>query len=94
MQLTCNELKDFSAVWKDDFLGHKGFLLPGPSSYALGKAMQMEVMVKGEPWGKVEVIPVWQNLYGVESEATPKGIFLRLVKSDKCFEEHLAALPS
>ncbi|WP_462323852.1 hypothetical protein [Desulfoplanes sp.] len=92
MQLKCNALKDFSSIWKEDFLGQKGFLLPGPKSYIMGETLQVDVLVKGEQWGSVEVIPVWHNLYGVESDLVPRGIFLRIVKSDQTFERKLAGL--
>jgi hypothetical protein len=92
MQLKCNALKDFSSIWRNDFLGQKGFLLPGTRSYVMGEALQVEVFVKGEHWGSVEVMPVWHNLYGVATELTPKGIFLRLVKSDQNFDRKLASL--
>jgi hypothetical protein len=58
----------------------------------MGEALQVEVFVKGEHWGSVEVMPVWHNLYGVATELTPKGIFLRLVKSDQNFDRKLASL--
>lgn len=92
MQLKCNALRDFSSIWKNDFFGQKGFLLPGPKSYAMGETLPVEVLVMGESWGIVEVIPVWHNLYGLETELLPRGIFLRLLKSDKTFERKLAAL--
>ncbi|PIE68887.1 MAG: hypothetical protein CSA21_04955 [Deltaproteobacteria bacterium] len=92
MQLKCNTLKDFSSIWQNDFLGQKGFLLPGTTSYVMGETLQVDVVVMGESWGHVEVTPVWHNLYGVESEWTPRGIFLRLITSDQTFDRHLATL--
>ncbi|GAU09677.1 hypothetical protein DPF_2408 [Desulfoplanes formicivorans] len=92
MQLKCNALKDFSSIWKSDFLGQKGFLLPGTRSYVMGETLQVDVFVMNEHWGRVEVVPVWHNLYGVVSELTPRGIFLRLIKSDQTFDRKLASL--
>ena len=92
MQLKCTTLRNFSAIWKNDFFGQKGFLLPGPKSYVMGETLHVDVIVKEELWGSVDVVPVWHNLYGLEAELLPRGIFLRLVKSDQTFERKLAAL--
>lgn len=95
MQLRFSSLKGFVSVWKKDFIGQQGFLLPflpEKKKIKLGQEIEIEVNVEGEAWGKVWVVAVWKNLFGLVDENTPRGVFLRLIKAEQPFERKINTL--
>lgn len=92
MQLKFTTLKDFASVWKSAFLGHQGLFLPGQQKLKIGQLLDAEVIVEGENWGKVQLVVVWMNQHGLNSELTPKGLFLRLLTSGPDFQRKVAGL--
>jgi hypothetical protein len=92
MYLKFNKVEDFFKVWKEDFFGQRGLFLPVDKRFGLGQAVSIQIFVKGEDWGKIEVLSVWANIHGPEKEDIPRGIFLRLIKAESEFERKLAAV--
>ena len=89
MQLKIKDLKDFSALWQDDFLGQRGMLIPNSKKFQIGQKLDLEVIVDNEPWGSLKTVIVWHNMYGVVTRNTPTGIFLRMISSDELFGRKL-----
>ncbi|MFW6323548.1 MAG: hypothetical protein ACOC0U_00660 [Desulfovibrionales bacterium] len=90
MNLRFSSLKGFASIWRKDFIGHQGFLLPflpRKKDLKLGQELEIDINVEGEPWGKVWAIAVWKNVFGIIDENTPRGIFLRIRKVDDLFEQ-------
>ena len=97
MNLRFSSLKGFASVWKKDFLGHQGFLLPflpRKKQIKLGQEMEIEINVEGEGWGTIWAVAVWKNVFGMIDENTPRGVFLRIIKMDPHFERKVGSLIS
>ena len=84
MQLKFNTLKEIASVWR-----HRGFFLPAQKKLKLGQNLEVEVIVEGGSWGKVNLVVVWYNWHGVTSDSTPRGVFMRLMNADPEFEKHI-----
>lgn len=89
MQLKFNSIKEIASVWKSNFLGHRGFFLPGQKKLKLGQKLDVEVFVEGSSWGKVNLVVVWYNWHGVTTQATPRGVFLRVINAVPEFEKQI-----
>jgi hypothetical protein len=90
MNLRFSSLKGFTSIWRKEFIGQQGFLLPflpKKKEIRLGEELEIDINVEGEPWGKVWAVAVWKNVSGVIDETTPRGIFLRIRKVDSQFEK-------
>ena len=92
MNLKFSKRKDFASIWRSDFLGQKGFFLPGQRKLDLSKEMEVELVVAGESWGTAQVVVSWINQHGNTSEMTPQGVFLQLIKADKELERKIQDL--
>ncbi len=92
MRLTFPSLAKFASVWQEDFLGQQGFLLPPKYDMPLGQEVDLEVLVQDEKWGRARMLPIWSNRYGPNTEATPQGVFLRLIRADDALERRLRGL--
>ncbi len=80
---------DLLKIWKEDFLGNRGFFLPGEEKFALGEEMDLVLEVDNVEIGKAKVCVAWQNLYGKVSEFTPRGSFLKIINMDSDLEKTL-----
>jgi hypothetical protein len=92
MNLKFSKSKDFASIWRRDFLGQKGFFLPGQRNLPLSKEMEVELMVAGESWGTAQVVVSWSNQHGNASDLTPHGVFLQLLKADRELERRIKDL--
>lgn len=95
MNLRFSSLKGFASVWKMEFIGHKGLLLPflpKKQQLKMGQELEIEINVEGEVWGKVWAVAVWKNVFGLIDESTPRGLFLRIVKMEPSFEKKVNSL--
>ncbi len=81
--------KDLLKIWKDDFLGNRGFFLPGESKFSLGEEIELAFETDNESLGKARACVVWQNIYGRISEFTPRGTFLRVISMDPELEKNI-----
>ncbi|WP_457572284.1 hypothetical protein [Desulfovulcanus sp.] len=66
--------------------------MPADKRFTLGQTISVQLIVQDEDWGRIEVVPVWVNLFGMEKEEMPHGTFLRLIKTGPKFERKLAAV--
>ena len=89
MQLRLGSLKDFVSIWRDDFLGRQGFFLPEKRKFVMGEPFKIDVRVQEEQWGSVEVALAWYNINGMNTEQTPRGVFLALLQADGSFRKKL-----
>jgi hypothetical protein len=97
MNLRFSSLKGFASVWKRDFMGHQGFLLPflpRKKQIKLGQELEIDVNVEGDTWGKIWAIATWKNVYGMVDENTPRGVFLRITKMEPQFERKVGGVIS
>jgi len=89
MKLTFASAKQLSQVWRQDFLGLQGFLLPGEQSLQLGQELEVTLLVNEQHWGSGRAKVIWQNVYAQDSELTPKGTFLALTVTDSKLQKQL-----
>lgn len=92
MHLKFSKPKDFASIWRSDFLGQKGFFLPGQRKLPLSRELEVELVVAGESWGTAQTVVSWINQYGNASEMTPQGVFLQLIKADSELERRIKDL--
>ncbi len=89
MKIRLSSRGDLMRIWKDDFLGNRGFFLPGEGKFSVGEEMEVTFEVEGKEVGKAKVYVAWQNLYGRVGELTPRGTFLRVMTMDEGLERSL-----
>jgi hypothetical protein len=95
MNLRFSSLKGFAEVFKRDFLGQQGFLLPHlprKKQIRLGVEMEIDIDVEGDSWGRIRAVAVWKNIFGAIDENTPRGVFLRIVKAEPLFESKVGGM--
>jgi len=89
MELKLPASKDLSCIWKENFLGCKGFLIPGEQEFALGREMNMVLIIEKKMWGTLKMVPVWANIFGPPSQELPRGTFFRLLSCDRELEKKI-----
>jgi hypothetical protein len=97
MHLRFSSLKGFASVWRKDFIGHQGFLLPflpKKKQIRLGQEMEIDVDVEGDSWGRIRAVAAWKNVFGMIDENTPRGVFLRITTMEPQFERKIDELGS
>jgi hypothetical protein len=97
MHLRFTSLKGFAAVWRNDFIGHQGLLLPflhQKEQITLGRQLEIDISVEGDSWGRIWAVAAWKNLFGTIDENIPRGVFVRIVKMEPEFERRLGAMIS
>lgn len=89
MKLTFSNTKQLNRAWKPDFLGLQGFLLPRDQNLELGQELEINLVVNKQECGSANAKVTWQNLYGQNSELTPRGIFIALTSADSKLRHQL-----
>ena len=92
MRLAFPTFAQLKQVWREDFLGQRGFFLPPKYDMPLGQEVELDVEVGGEKWGRARLVPVWKNQHGPQSEHLPLGLFLRLLSAEDGVEQRLGEL--
>ncbi len=89
MELKLPASKDLARVWQESFLGTKGFFIPGDHEFILEREMDIDLIIAGEKWGTLKMVPVWANLYGPVSTDLPRGTFLKLLSCESELEKKI-----
>jgi len=90
MELRLSSVSEFLKIWKTDFLGHRGLLIPGDNNFALGKEFTITILIDKETWGSAQVLPVWANSFGPVSADLPRGTFLKIIRAEKCLLQKIS----
>jgi hypothetical protein len=91
MKLHCKSLQDLFKLYKPDFLGQKGFLLPGQQPFSPGMTVDLSISVNEEYIGTAKTTMIWQNLEMKGSDILPLGTFFKLLNADKNLEQTLSS---
>jgi hypothetical protein len=92
LRLSFSSRSQLASVWRDNLFGHQGVLLPVKHELPLGQEIDLEVLVRGESWGRARFLPLWCNRYGQDTSQTPRGLFLSLVQAESQLEQRLDQL--
>ncbi len=88
-KLKITSIDDLRKMWKEDFLGVKGFFCPGTQNLNIREEVEIVLEINNEMKGKAKTKVVWQNFYGDANEFTPRGTFLKLISADDYLKKAL-----
>ncbi|MCF8039273.1 MAG: hypothetical protein K9K79_08140 [Desulfohalobiaceae bacterium] len=83
MKLKCKSVSHLLQLYRFDFLGQQGFLVPGGQPFSPGKRIELHISVGDEYVGSARTTMIWQNLTHKSPELLPRGTFLKLLDCDR-----------